>query len=63
VSIANPLWGAPRVHGDLLKLGTRTVKQASLYSPMDQGGGKRGPVIATSGHQISTMFGKLSLAI
>jgi len=56
VSIANPLWGAPRVHGELLKLGidvgqttvakymakrrrpllSRTLKQASLYSPMDQ---------------------------
>jgi hypothetical protein len=42
---------------------SRTVKQASLYSPMDQGGGKRRPVIATSGHQVSTMIGKLSLAI
>jgi hypothetical protein len=29
----------------------------------DQGGRKRGPVIATSDHQVSTMFGKLSLAI
>jgi len=22
MSIANPLWGAPRIHGELLKLGT-----------------------------------------
>jgi hypothetical protein len=26
MSLANPLWGAPRIHGELLKLGTRLAK-------------------------------------
>src|SRR5688572_22994890 len=26
MSIANPLWGAPRIHGELLKLGTMSVR-------------------------------------
>src|SRR5881409_410954 len=29
MSIANPLWGAPRIHGELLKLGL-TVSQATV---------------------------------
>jgi hypothetical protein len=28
MSVANPLWGAPRIHGELLKLGIE-VSQAS----------------------------------
>src|SRR5207248_6975781 len=26
MSIANPLWGAPRIHGELLKIGIRTYR-------------------------------------
>jgi hypothetical protein len=29
MSIENPLWGAPRIHGELLKLGLRSRSQAS----------------------------------
>jgi hypothetical protein len=29
MSIANPLWGAPRIHGELLKLGI-DVSQATV---------------------------------
>ena len=29
MSIANPLWGAPRLHGELLKLGIRSARPAS----------------------------------
>jgi hypothetical protein len=37
MSIANPLWGAPRIHGDLLKLG---IGQASVAKYMAR---RRGP--------------------
>ena len=33
MSIANPLWGAPRIHGELLKLGLR-VSQATVSKYM-----------------------------
>jgi hypothetical protein len=29
MSISNPLWGAPRIHGELLKLGIETARPAS----------------------------------
>jgi hypothetical protein len=29
MSVANPLWGAPRIHGELLKLGFQ-VSQATV---------------------------------
>jgi arginine repressor len=34
MSLANPLWGAPRIHGELLKLGIE-VSQATVarYMP------------------------------
>jgi hypothetical protein len=35
MSNANPLWGAPRIHGELLKLGIKSAKPRS-------GGGCRG---------------------
>src|SRR5260370_5823896 len=28
MSIANPLWGAPRIHAELLKLGTISVRRS-----------------------------------
>jgi hypothetical protein len=37
MSIANPLWGAPRVHGELLKLG---IGQTSVAKYMAR---RRGP--------------------
>ena len=39
MSIANPLWGAPRIHGELLKLGI-DVGQTSVAKYMAR---KRGP--------------------
>ncbi len=35
MSIANPLWGAPRIHGELLKLGIE-VGQTSVANGMDR---------------------------
>jgi transposase InsO family protein len=40
VSLANPLWGAPRIHGELLKLGI-DVGQTSVAKYMARG--RRGP--------------------
>src|ERR1700682_3437905 len=39
MSIANPLWGAPRIHGELLKLGSETG-QTSVAKYMAK---RRGP--------------------
>ena len=33
MSLANPLWGAPRIHGELLKLGF-DISQRSVARPM-----------------------------
>src|SRR4029077_7940712 len=35
MSIANPLWGAPRIHGELLKLGI-DIGQTSVANGMDR---------------------------
>jgi hypothetical protein len=35
MSVANPLWGAPRIHGELLKLGF-TVAQSTVANGMDR---------------------------
>jgi hypothetical protein len=35
MSIANPLWGAPRIHGELLKLGVE-IGQTSVAKYMDE---------------------------
>jgi hypothetical protein len=40
MSGANPLWGAPRIHGELLKLGV-TVSQATVSSTSSAVGGRR----------------------
>jgi hypothetical protein len=37
MSLANPLWGAPRLHGELLKLGT-DLGQTSVAKYMARGG-------------------------
>lgn len=36
ISVANPLWGAPRIHGELLKLGI-DVSQSTVAKYMDRG--------------------------
>src|SRR5260370_34313665 len=41
VSIKNPLWGAPRIHGELLKLGFE-VAQSSVAKYMVKRGGPPG---------------------
>jgi len=38
MSIENPLWGAPRIHGELLKLGF-AVAQSSVAKYMVKRGG------------------------
>jgi hypothetical protein len=40
ISIANPLWGAPRIHGELLKLGV-DVGQTTVANTWLGGGGLR----------------------
>ena len=35
MSLANPLWGAPRIHGELLKLGI-AIGQTSVANGMDR---------------------------
>ena len=39
ISVENPLWGAPRIHGELLKLGFE-VAQSKLPSTWSSGGGR-----------------------
>jgi len=39
MSVENPLWGAPRIHGELLKLGFE-VAQSSVASTRSNGGGR-----------------------
>ncbi|MGE5772888.1 MAG: hypothetical protein ACM3Z4_12780, partial [Hyphomicrobiales bacterium] len=39
MSVANPLWGAPRIHGELLKLGI-DIGQTSIAKYMAR---RRGP--------------------
>ena len=41
MSLANPLWGAPRIHGELRKLGIE-VSQATVAKYMANNGGPRG---------------------
>ena len=35
MSLANPLWGAPRIHGELLKLGI-DIGQSTVSNGMDR---------------------------
>jgi hypothetical protein len=39
MSIENPLWGAPRIHGELLKLGFE-VAQSSVANSWSSDGGR-----------------------
>jgi hypothetical protein len=36
MSIANPLWGAPRIHGELLKLGCRRIRISASNETRDR---------------------------
>ena len=44
MSVANPLWGAPRIHGELLKLGIE-VGQTSVAKYMVR---RRGVIVGNS---------------
>jgi len=37
MSLADPLWGAPRIHGELLKLGIEVPEAAAAKYRMHQG--------------------------
>ena len=39
MSLANPLWGAPRIHGELLKLGIEIGQTSVVY------GAEEGPSV------------------
>jgi len=41
ISLANPLWGAPRIHGELLKLGIE-IAQSTVSKYMPKGGRPHG---------------------
>jgi transposase InsO family protein len=49
MSLANPLWGAPRIHGDLLKLGIE-VAQSTVAKYMVRSGRGRSPTWKTFVH-------------
>jgi len=51
ISIANPLWGAPRIHCKLLKLGI-DIGQTSVAKYMAQ---RRGPPSQGGGHSCAIM--------
>jgi len=38
MSVENPLWGAPRIHGELLKLGLEIASRASPSTWSNDGG-------------------------
>jgi hypothetical protein len=48
----NPLWGAPRIHGELLKLGFE-VAQSSVAKYMVK---RRGPPVVSQFEIFSTIF-------
>src|SRR4030081_2594463 len=50
MSIANPLWGAPRIHGELLKLGV-DIGQTSVAKYMVR---RRDPPSKAGGHSFAT---------
>ncbi len=54
MSLANPLWGAPRIHGELLKLGieigqTSVAKYMENYRNPHRKGGRRSSAIMPMG--------------
>ena len=42
MSLAGPLWGAPRIHGELLKLGIDLARRASQSTVRRRGGPSQG---------------------
>jgi hypothetical protein len=56
MNIANPLWGPPRIHGELLKLGIN-INQAGLPSIWREGvGGLRRPGVASSAGRLQALL-------
>jgi transposase InsO family protein len=62
MSLANRLWGAPRIHGELLKLGIE-VAQSTVAKYMARGGRGRSQTWKTFLHNHSTGIGAMDFLI
>src|ERR1700704_3249365 len=62
MSLANQLWGAPRIHGELLKLGIE-VAQSTVAKYMARGGRGRSQTWKTFLHNHSTGIGAMDFLI
>src|SRR6266436_808909 len=62
MSLANRLWGAPRIHGELLKLGIE-VAQSTVAKYMARGGRGRSQTGKTFLHNHSTSIGAMDFLI
>jgi transposase InsO family protein len=62
MSLANRLWGAPRVHGELLKLGIE-VAQSTVAKYMARGGRRRSQTWKTFVHNHSTGIGGMDFLV
>src|SRR5467141_3560612 len=62
MSVANRLWGAPRIHGELLKLGIE-VAQSTVAKYMARGGRGRSQTWKTFLHNHSTGIGAMDFLI
>ena len=62
MSLANRLWGAPRIHGELLKLGIE-VAQSTVGKYMARGGRGRSQTWKTFLHNHSTGIGAMDFLI
>ena len=49
MSVDNPLWGAPRIHGELLKLGFEVAQSSVARRPARRSRVLRSPVMTVSG--------------
>jgi hypothetical protein len=58
MSLANRLWGAPRTHGELLKLGIEVAQSTvpSTWRGADEGGRRRGRPFCTTMRQASARW-------
>jgi hypothetical protein len=61
MSLANRLWGAPRIHGELLKLGIE-VAQSTVAKYMARSGRGRSQSWKTFLHNHSTGIGAMDLS-
>jgi len=62
MSLANRLWGAPRIHGELLKLGIE-VAQSTVAKYMAKGGRGRSQTWKTFLHNHSAGIGAMDFLI